>query len=83
MKHDEFVTLEQGQASGYDVLPPSIASKSESERTESETKRVRGLEEMKADIKKPAAERKHGSPFLERHEKIKPKEGPPAKKQKT
>jgi len=98
LTHDDFVPLEQAQKNGLDVLPKAVADKPESERTESETKLVRALEEMRADITKAPGDRKHGSPFLERHEKLQVKEAeaetkknglpsssppPPAKKQKT
>mmetsp|Transcript_13931 Transcript_13931/g.29332 ORF Transcript_13931/g.29332 Transcript_13931/m.29332 type:complete len:231 (-) Transcript_13931:88-780(-) len=88
--HEDFVTFEQGRASGFDVLPPTVAAKSESLRTSSENKLVRGIEEMKIDlVKTPEDRRKHGSPFLEAHEKLQAKEKeeakgqPPAKKQKN
>lgn len=85
LKHDDFVSYEQGKTNGYDLVPPSIASKSESERTESEAKLVRGLKEMKLDLNKAQGDRKHGDPFLERHEKIEAKGSQPsaAKRQKT
>mmetsp|Transcript_4220 Transcript_4220/g.12112 ORF Transcript_4220/g.12112 Transcript_4220/m.12112 type:complete len:148 (+) Transcript_4220:1522-1965(+) len=90
VSHEDFVTLEEGKSSGFDQIPPKIASKSESERTSSETKLVRALEEMKADLAKaPEDRRKHGTPFLEMHEKLQAKKGgnskeePPTKKLKT
>eukprot|EP00531_Pseudo-nitzschia_arenysensis_P020217 CAMPEP_0116146036 /NCGR_PEP_ID=MMETSP0329-20121206/16942_1 /TAXON_ID=697910 /ORGANISM="Pseudo-nitzschia arenysensis, Strain B593" /LENGTH=194 /DNA_ID=CAMNT_0003641741 /DNA_START=235 /DNA_END=819 /DNA_ORIENTATION=- len=84
--HEDFVPLEQARNLGFDVLPKAIAEKPESERTESETKLVRALNEMKADVPKPKGDRKHGSPFLENYEKLLAKETksqPPSKKQKT
>lgn len=87
--HEEFVPLEQAQKSGFDVLPKAVADKPASERTESESKLARALEEMKADLPKAKEDRKHGSPFLEAYEKLQAKEAekessaPPAKKQKT
>eukprot|EP00536_Pseudo-nitzschia_multiseries_P002682 jgi/Psemu1/283891/fgenesh1_pg.36_\ len=92
LSHEEFVSLEEGKASGFDEIPPAVASKSEAERTSSESKLVRALEEMKADLaKSPEDRRKHGSPFLEVHEKLQAQamekeeaqKGPPAKKLKT
>jgi len=92
--HEDFVSLEEGLKNGLDVLPKAVSDKPHSERTDSETKLVRGLEEMKADLNKAKGDRKHGRPFLERHENILAKETaeaanpqsspqPPAKKRKT
>ena len=90
LQHEDFVPLEEGQKKGLDVLPKAVAEKPESERTESENKLARALEEMKADLSKAKEDRKRGGPFLERHEKLLTKEDeskqsspPPAKKQKT
>eukprot|EP00534_Pseudo-nitzschia_fraudulenta_P002039 CAMPEP_0201121332 /NCGR_PEP_ID=MMETSP0850-20130426/5230_1 /ASSEMBLY_ACC=CAM_ASM_000622 /TAXON_ID=183588 /ORGANISM="Pseudo-nitzschia fraudulenta, Strain WWA7" /LENGTH=206 /DNA_ID=CAMNT_0047387743 /DNA_START=151 /DNA_END=771 /DNA_ORIENTATION=+ len=89
VSHDEFVSLEEGKTNGFDIVPPALASKKESERTESESKLVRAIEEMKADLTKKPGDRKHGEPFLEGYEKLKAKEEgvvsspPPSKKQKT
>ena len=89
--HEDFVALEEGKSKGLDVLPKAIADKAESERTDSETKLVRALEEMKADLPKAKGDRKRGPDFLERYEKLLAKEEekkeqsspPPAKKQKA
>ncbi len=91
VSHEDFIPLEEAQSKGLDVLPKAIAEKAESDRTESETKLARGLEEMKADLPKAKGDRKHGPAFLEIHEKLLAKEEekkeqsspPPAKKQKT
>ncbi|VEU40763.1 unnamed protein product [Pseudo-nitzschia multistriata] len=88
VSHEDFVTLEEGRASGFDVLPPAVAAKSEEERTASEKKLVRAVEALNNDLAKtPEERRKHGASFLEGYEKIKAKEDakdqPPAKKQKT
>lgn len=91
--HEDFVALEDGRSRGYDALPKSVSSKSESDRTETEAKLVRGLEEMKADLEKQPCDRKRGGPFLERWETLSQEESglkedkdeapPPAKKQKA
>lgn len=89
--HEDFIPLEEAQSKGLDVLPKAIAEKAESERTDSETKLARGLEEMKDDLQKAKGDRKRGPPFLESYEKLLAKEDekkeqsspPPAKKQKT
>jgi len=91
LSHEDFVPLEQAKSKGLDVLPTAIADKPADKRTGSETRLARALEEMKADLPKaPGERRKHGSPFLEAHEKLLAKEQqngqsspPPAKKQKT
>ncbi len=84
--HEDFVPLEKAKENGFDVLPKAVADKPESERTESETKLVRALDEMRADVPKAKGDRKHGSPFLENYEKLLAKgteSQPPSKKQKT
>ena len=48
VSHEDFIPLEEAQSKGLDVLPKAIAEKAESERTDTETKLARGLEEMKA-----------------------------------
>lgn len=91
VSHEDFIPLEEAQSKGLDVLPKTIAEKAESERTDTETKLARGLEEMKADLQKAKEDRKRGPPFLEGYEKLLAKEDekkeqsspPPAKKQKT
>ena len=89
--HEDFIPLEEGKSKGLGVLPKAIADKAESERTDSETKLVRALEEMKADLPKAKGDRKRGPDFLESYEKLLAKEEekkeqsspPPAKKQKS
>jgi len=90
VSHDDFVPLEEGQKNGLDILPKVVADKLESERTGSEAKLVRAIEEMKADLPKAKGDRKHGEDFLEGYEKLMAKEKetdkaspPPAKKRKT
>lgn len=91
IEQEDFVSLEEGMESGLDILPEHIASKAPEERTETEQKLVRALEEMKADIPKAPEDRKHGNPFLERYEILLSKEKggddsssqPKTKKQKT
>jgi hypothetical protein len=84
---NEFKSYEDGIAEGYDNLPSFIQTKVDSgeELTEEEQMRVRGLQEMKEDALKPAAERKRGNwQFKERHEEKSeaPVKKPPAKRQK-
>jgi len=97
VKHEDFVTLQEGRDSGLDILPRAIADKPADTRTESEQKIARAFDELKVDIDKAPEDRKHGDPFLERHEKLlvseaekdksksqsKSQSPRPAKKQKT
>lgn len=91
IEQKDFKTYEEGLAAGYDKLPAHIQAKVDAgtELEEEEEQRVRGLEEMKEDVDKPAEERKRGNfTFKERHEVLEDKEagggkdGPPAKRQK-
>jgi len=89
VKQTDFISLVDAQKKGYNKLPKFIATKTELERTEYETRLIRGLDEMKTDIPKESVDRKWGNPFLERHEKItsssnssSSSDGPPSKKQK-
>lgn len=84
---DEFISYDIGLKEGYDKLPESIQRKIDAgeELTENEQTRVRGLEQMKEDAEKPAAERKRGNwQFKERHEEMVDNSSrkPPTKRQK-
>jgi hypothetical protein len=69
--HDDFLSYEDGCEAGYDQLPTHIQDKVNAgiELTVEEAIRVRGLQEMKEDIKKQPQDRARGNhTFQERHE---------------
>jgi hypothetical protein len=70
VKQTDFISLEDAINRGYNKLPTFIATKTVNERTEYETRLIRGLDEMKIDSNKEPVDRKWGNPFLERHEKM-------------
>lgn len=80
--HDDFISYEDGLRKDYNTIPDFISSKPDADKTEFETRLIRGMEEMKLDVDKVPSDRKHGTPFLERYEKLKKGDGPPSKKQK-